>query len=288
MLRRAPLLHFLVLGGVLFGAERALVPNVDPIVFTAADVAAFRQDWTLEMQRAPTAAEESAGLQGRADEEALLREALRLGLDRTDPVVRSRLAQNLRFAEGAKGGNDEARLREAFALGMPRADVVVRRRLVEAMRERCAAQVRVSDAEVEAYIAAHPERYAIPQRYDFEQVFFASGADPETPARAALASARPRGDAFALGDSFRAQTLDAVLRDFGPAIAQALQGAEPGHWIGPLASAYGWHLLRVTRAEAPRSEVTAALRSGARYALREDRERAALQAAAVSLRRRNP
>ena len=236
--RLRPILHFVVLGTLLFGA-RQLWPDREPIAVAADQV----------------------------DEEILVREALRVGLDRTDPVVRTRLTQNLRFARG--GGDDAALFEEALALGMAMRDVVARRRLAQAMEERLVAGVRIDDAEVDAYIAAHPQRYAGARRVSFEQVF--------APRDAASATLLP-------GRHVEARSEAELARMFGDRFARDVVAAPVGQWHGPLQSAFGTHQVRVTAITQDPVEL-AGLRRQAYYALLEQAETAAVQDALASLRR---
>jgi hypothetical protein len=282
-----PLLHFLVLGALLFGARqltsdgRSLGLGAEPIVIAAAEVERLRLDWVAETRRQPSRHELEASIRRAADEETLLREALRLGLDRTDPVVRMRLVQNMRFARGQENGSEsfspekngsESFFLEAIALDMARRDVLARRRLVQVMEERLSARAAVSEAEVRAFIAAHPERYRPRPRITFDQVFIP--ADPAS--RALLPGAR-----------VARQSEADLARTFGADFARAALAATPGEWAGPIRSAYGLHVIRVDAVDAGRADDAAVLRQ-AWYALLEERERAAARAGIAGLRRAYP
>lgn len=292
------LLRFTLLGAALFGLKSLLPADgagplaAAPIPVTAAEVERLRAEWLAETRRPPDAAELEAMIRRHADEEALVREALRLGLDRSDPVVRTRLVQNLRFARGEPEGDARALLAEALALGMATRDVVARRRLVQAMEERIVAGVRVTDAEVAAYVAAHPRRYGAARRLSFEQVFVAADADSER--RAGELGARLRagaevaGDPFLLGARFERQSQTDLARGFGAAFAEAAMRAPAGAWSGPIRSAYGAHFIRVLAVDEGAPADVAAVRRQARYALLEERERQAVRMRLQDLRRAYP
>lgn len=271
-----PLPHFILLGALLFAAKqftsdgRTLGLGADPIVVSIAQVEQLRAEWLAETRRAPTREELAAAVRRHADEEMLLREALRLGLDRSDPVVRSRLVQNLRFARGDPAADEAAAFAEALALGMAQRDVVTRRRLVQAMEQRLAATPRVTDREVVGYIAANPERYAPRPRMTFDQVFIARD---------------PQGAALLPGAHVVAQTEADLARTFGAEFARAVMQAPAGQWAGPFGSAYGIHVVRVSQVETGGAEP--AVRQ-AYYALLEEKERAAIRTALTDLRRAYP
>jgi hypothetical protein len=249
---RSPLLHFVLLGSALFAAQGLLPPSGRTIVIDAAQLQRLHAEWQREMQRAPDATEMSALLRAHADGEILLREALAAGLDRRDPVARARLLQNLRFALPGDTRDDDALLQEARALDMPSRDPVVRQRLVERMRQRLAHGTPLDGAALARHVAAHPERYTAQARLRFEQQFFshdrrgATTAADATAALAALRAGRPAsGDAFLLGPAFPPLSLPEIEARFGAAVAGALAAAPDQHWVGPVASVYGLHLLRV-------------------------------------------
>jgi hypothetical protein len=301
------LLHVMVLGALLAGARhvtddgRGLGLGVEPIVVSAAQVEQLRLEWRAAAGREPSRAELAASVQAHADEEALLAEALRLGLDRGDPVVRTRLVRNLRFARGedAAGAADDALLAEALALGMARRDRVARRRLVLAMEERLAAPARVSEREARAHVAAHPERYAAPARVDLVHVFVSADRHGALLAQRAAELGRqlaagapdaapPPGDPFLAGTRFTAQSQADLARVFGARFAAEALAAPVAKWSGPIRSAYGEHFVRVTALHAPVPADEAAVLRQARYALLDERERALVRDARVALRRAYP
>jgi hypothetical protein len=99
-LLREPLLHFLLLGALLFAFDAALreaPPPVDVIRITNAEIDRLRTQWTNQYRRPPAPAELHGLVHAGVREEVLYREALAMGLDEDDSVVRRRLAQKLEF-----------------------------------------------------------------------------------------------------------------------------------------------------------------------------------------------
>jgi hypothetical protein len=229
------------------------------------------------------------------DEEILYREALARGLDRQDRGVRRRLARNLAFlrASGGEAGAplageaEDALYREALALGMDRSDIVVRRKLVQRAKLEIESEARGAEptqAELRAWLAAHPERGAAPARAAFRQLFFdpaRRGARAERDARAALA-ALARGESAAGDPCFvpadqPLQSARFVERLLGAGFAGALSEGPVGVWRGPLRSSLGWHLVRVTAREPAGPQRLAAARAEARDAILAARGAAALE-----------
>lgn len=263
------LLRFFALGAVLYGAKVLWFTPQDTIAITADDARRLRAEWLQETRRAPSARELDAQIRQLADEEMLVREALRLGLDRADPVVAGRLVRNMRFI-GARG-DDAALLGQAVALNMAQRDVVARRRLVQAMHERFAAGVAIDDADVRRYVERNAARYARAPRVSFRQRFAGAGGQPVLLAR-----------------EFVDVTPDAIARSFGDAFATAVMAAPAGEWVGPVPSAYGPHEIYVAARAPAQAPDYAVVQRQAWYALREERERAAVAGATRALRRRYP
>jgi len=295
---RQPLLHFLLLGGLLFLAKGWLPPPAPPIHVSAADVERLRQDWRRDTGVAPTPAQLQASLERWLDDEVLLREALRLGLDRRDAVAQRRLLMNLRDAYPDSPLDDAALLREAEALEMQQSDLVVRRRLVQAMEQRLLVGQAFSEQELQDYIAAHPERYAAAPRYSFRQVFLA-GAGEAVRAEAARLLAQLQlqrepqpptlpGEPFLLGERFDALSPAEIARSFGEDFAVAVQHAPAGQWSGPQASPYGLHLLQVQPVPPQAAPDPAERRRQAAYALLAEREPQQLARLRAQLRQRYP
>jgi parvulin-like peptidyl-prolyl isomerase len=259
---RRPLLRFTLLGGLLFALQLAIAPALPA--------------------RPPGAA---------LDDDALLvQAAFARGFQRTDDVVRRRLAQNLRFARPDDGRSEEALVEEALRLGMHESDLVVRRRLAQRMRLLLAEPARErepSEAELADHLATHAERFTEPERVALTQLYFESRERAEA-ARAALeagtAAPDSLGDALPLPRELPPHSRAELAARFGPAFAEAALGGPDARWFGPVPSAYGQHLLRVrTRTPALRSEL-ATVRSELREALLAERAETAVRAGIAALR----
>ncbi|MEQ8719724.1 MAG: peptidylprolyl isomerase [Sandaracinaceae bacterium] len=254
---REPALHFAALGAALFLLHGALAPpepaddGVTPIVVSDAFLEGLRE---RHRQRAGSDAEDEALIAEYARDEALHREALRLGLDRGDTIVRRRLIQKM-----------ELLLR---AMAEPGPETLERDALA-------------------AYLAAHPERYRAPDRASFELVWFSRDRRPdaEADARQALARAEltpPEGDPFLLGSRFDDQTREQTRTRLGPALADAAFTAPVGRWSGPFTTTRGVFALHVERREPGAlpalDEVRAAVSRDARREATEEATRRAVSA----------
>jgi hypothetical protein len=289
---RDPVVHFMVLGALLFFARDLLPHASEPIHVGVADIEQLRADWRRDTGRDPTSTQLRASVARWLEDEALLREALRLGLDRSDDVARRRLLMNLRSVQSGSTLDEVALLREAAALQMPRSDLVARRRLIQAMEQRLVEETEWSAAELDAYIAAHPERYAAQVRFAFRHVYLASSRGSAEAAqmlevlRANSSNETLPGDPFLLGARFDSLTAAQIEQRFGAPLAEALAAARAREWIGPVSSPYGLHLVQLERRDVAGAGNIAVQRRAAAYAFIAEREAQWLARARADLRQR--
>jgi hypothetical protein len=238
-LLREPLLHFLLLGGLLFaifGRGGSDAGEADrQIVVSDADIdrlaAAFSRTW----HRPPDADEQQAQIQDYIREEVLYRTAVGLGLDKDDTIIRRRLRQKMEFL---------------FEDTVP----------------------PPQETELRAYFEAHPEKFHTEPLISFRQIFVSKGrgGTAEADAQQILArlvtgapGAEDEGDPLALGEAFSLTPIDQIAAQFGEGFAYELTKAAPKYWVGPLQSPYGLHLVLVTASEpttlAPFEQVRAAV-----------------------------
>ncbi len=225
---REPLLHFLLIGFALF-AVSALWPSRDSgseklIAVTSLEVEWLRRNWQARWQRPPTETELRGLVDGFVRQEVLYREAIAMGLDRDDQVVRNRMVQKL-----------------------------------ELLTDDLAAQAQPAEVQLQTYMQDNLDRYLIPERRSFTHVYFnidrrgesvvATAEDVLRQLRANPSAARRAaelGDRFMLAHDYAMQSPSEVARGFGQRFADSLFAVPPGEWQGPVPSGYGWHLVLVT------------------------------------------
>jgi hypothetical protein len=254
-----------MLGGVLLfaadrwwhGASGAGGETRESISLTAADVARLRRQWTAEHGAAPDAAEERSMIERAVDERLLEREALRLGIDRGDRLVRDRLVKLANFLSPGAHASEDVAEREARSLGLEREDPVIRRYLVHLMEIALAGPpLPPSDAEVRARYERMAPDLAVPDRLRLTHIYLGRdrhGGSPAADAEQLLAELRQRGagpevaaglgDPFAVGPQIGPASAAELSRLFGPAFAAAVAELPGGRWCGPVPSAYGLHLV---------------------------------------------
>src|SRR5262249_4884420 len=151
--------------------------------------------------------------------------------------------------------DNEVLYREALELGLDRGDIIVRRRLVQKMEfltEGLDPVPEPTDTELQAYLDAHAEHYLQPDRVTLTHVFASNdrhGAATATLAEQWGEQLRAGADPATLGDPFlRGRELAAVSeRDLagilGNAFAAHVMQLPVGTWSAPIASSYGLHLV---------------------------------------------
>ena len=272
-----PLVHFLVLGLGLFAV----------FAWVSEDEASL-DDRIIEVDRAAllsyiqyharafSAEAAAAHLDGMPEselerlvdahvrEEVLHREALALGMDQTDHVIRHRLVQSIEFI------TDDLALRTT----------------------------EVTGDELETYFEANRQRYYVEPTITFTHVFFNNERHGVDEARALaaeklgqlnrervpFADAPGHGDRFLYLVNYVERTPDLVASHFGAGMADAVFARVPDDaaWIGPLESRYGHHLVLVTDKTEGRVpelvEVEARVRTDAEREAAEARRDAAIDA----------
>jgi len=275
-LLRAPLTHFLILGGTLLALRGWFDPPRAPrprVVISDADVASLAEAWTEEHGSPPDAAATTRLVNEAIDEEVLFREALARGFDRQDGAVRERLVRLGEFVGEETARDRESLEREARRLGLERSDVVIRRHLVEMMQlaaGRTGEADLPSESELREYLARHAEGFAQPARVRLTHVYLSEDARGDATTAEALTlleelrgsgaeASAGRGDAFIRGAEFDGSR-DELARAFGTGFAQAVDRAPSRAWFGPVRSGYGLHLVWVHQREPGRTPSLAEVR----------------------------
>ena len=241
----------------------------EPIVLDAAAARALERGFVARWGRPPETAERRALLGEAAQEEMLVREARVLQLGLGDASVRRRLLELLRtLGEPRHGRDDDALVAEAMRLGLDD-DLVVRRLMMAKMRlvlQQDPAGAAVDDTELADALAREQTRLVQPETVSIEQIFVASdrrgAAAPHDAERllAALragtldaAGASAQADPLPLAGDLRAQPRLRLQARFGKGFADAVFALAPNVWSGPIASPFGLHLVRVVERRPERS-----------------------------------
>jgi len=229
---REPLIHFLLLGALVFVAyDRLAGRGSEPgeIFISRGQQENLLNTFSRTWQRPPTPQEYQGLLQDYVRQEIAFRESQAMGLDEGDIVIRRRLRQKL-----------------------------------ELLAEDVASLAAPTGQELQAYLDEHPADFAVEPRLTLRHVYFSRdrrGAAAEQDALQLLqriSTDGPEGDFERFGDplplpsELRDVRESEVARLFGSMFTDGLQGLESGHWSGPVESGFGLHLVFIESREAGR------------------------------------
>jgi peptidyl-prolyl cis-trans isomerase C len=222
-----PLLHFVVIGLLLFAGYQFVNRGWDAatqsnsIELTEDDLRQMSIAWLAQGRPSPTPQQMQNLVELRVREEILYREAVALGLDKGDTIVKRRLAQKMEF-----------------------------------LTEDVSAIKEPTVEELKVWFQSSANTFALSPRVSFRHLYFSPDQRGEasrgSAEQALLQLAQKSGEwpgAAALADPFMFQdfygdrSYDDVAKLFGPGFAKALFEVKPGVWQGPLESGYGWHLV---------------------------------------------
>ncbi len=228
ILIREPFFHFLVIGVVVyflygfFGNQAGIEPD-NTITVTASQIDWLEQTWQKRWNRPPTPKEKQGLIDAYVKESIMYQQALAIGLDRDDTIIRRRLAQKLEFLT-----------RDLTEIASP------------------------SKEELRTYFDMHQDQYRTPASLSFTHVYFSTDkrqSQTVQDAKDALAklqaeseltqSFKDMGDAFMLQQYYPDKTQQEILRLFGDEFSQKTFQIPVGKWTGPVESAYGLHLVYV-------------------------------------------
>jgi hypothetical protein len=226
---REPLVHFLLIGGALFGiygftrGSPTAVPQSRQIQLTLDDISQLVVLFQSQWRREPTPEELGRMVEIKVQEEILYREALAMGLDKDDTIVKRRMAQKMQF-----------------------------------LAEDVAAAREPTTAELKEWYEQNRDKFAHPARLSFRHLYFSPDRRGES-ARGDAVNALARladqpedsrlaatlADPFMFQDYYRDRAPEYLGKEFGPRFALAVAKLPTGSWQGPIESGFGWHLVFV-------------------------------------------
>jgi hypothetical protein len=202
---------------------RGGVESSRQIVLSLDDLRQMDMYFESQWHRQPTPQEFQAMVEDKVREEVLYREALAMGLEKDDTIVKRRMAQKMQF-----------------------------------LAEDVAAAHEPSTAELKAWFDKNSNKFALPSRISFRHLYFSPdkrGKNAQEDAARVLAKiagqpedsklAASLADPFMFQDYYADRAPSAIAKEFGPPFAVAVEKLKPDSWQGPIESGYGWHLVFV-------------------------------------------
>jgi len=225
---KEPLVHFLAFGALLFGVgllRAEAGPDEEGIIITSGVVEHLMEGFRLTWQRPPTESEVQGLVEEYLKEELFYREAMAMGLDRDDQIVRRRLRQKLEFLTADLVGSMEP-----------------------------------TEEDLQAYLDANVDMYRQEATVGFVQVYMGERESAEEDKARALTileelRTNPNADPEQMGNPFMYPVTwrDMPERDllgvFGDEFTAQLVELPVGEWSGPVTSAFGFHIARLDALE---------------------------------------
>lgn len=267
-LMREPLVHFLLLGAGLFLLFGWVADDEgdrpDHIVVSSGQIEQLVATWTRTWQRPPTQQELDGLIEDYIRGEVYYREAVAMGLDRDDTIVRRRMRQKLEFF------TDD---------------------LVDSAGP--------SEEQLAAFYHENADVFRVPGRIAFRQIYIDRDRRGERALDDALAllarlssgdeadlDRTAAGDSLLLPAEVGPSSRDEIARQFGRAFAESVFELPVGRWSGPVESGYGLHLVRIERRAEAALPSLDALRAEVEREWRAGRRKQAAEAFYQSLRER--
>ena len=213
------LLFFLVGVSIYFAESILNTDDLDSDIYISdRQINSLINSWNAQVGRNPNADELINLINNLIEEEILYREALKLGLEQDDEIIRRRLAQKIIFLK---------RDAEIFT---------------------------PSDEDLKNFFVQNQSDYVPDDLYTFEHYFFGNdtGAyeEAEITLSKLLSGQTPdMGLPFYSGNSFTIHTLQKIEDIFGGEFATVIDTLDVGRWVGPIQSAFGYHNVIITSIE---------------------------------------
>jgi peptidyl-prolyl cis-trans isomerase C len=222
-----PLVHFLLLGALIFFTYNLISDNPtgassNRFEVDAGTIQQLKDSWAKQWQRPPTAQELVGLIENHIREEVLYREAIAMGLDQDDIIIRRRLAQKMEFLS---------------------ADLAM--------------QAEPTDLQLQTFLTENLEQFMDPARVSFRHVYFnldkrgqSATADAKalrsTLMAADVGNDTVFGDRFMLDSEYTLESEREIAGLFGQQFAADIMTLDPGEWTGPIASGLGLHLVHIS------------------------------------------
>ncbi|MGI9331205.1 MAG: peptidyl-prolyl cis-trans isomerase [Gammaproteobacteria bacterium] len=264
---KEPLLHFLVAGALLFALYGRLNPDTagpdnQRIEITPGVIQDLEEAWTRQWRRPPEPEELAGLIEAYIREEVFYREAISLGLDQDDTIIRRRLAQKMEY-----------------------------------LTEDLSIQAEPTDSDLRTFFTNRREDFTQAARISFRHIYFSPdkrGANARGDAQLALATLLSadtvdigeRGDAFLMQSEYLGLTQRDTSQLFGTEFGTAIFELRSDGWQGPIKSGFGWHLVWINEKQAAQIPDFNAVRDQVRLEYDYEQQRRARETVFRDLRRR--
>ena len=215
-----PLLHFILLGAAIFLIYNQVNDSSnevsdDKIIVTQGRINQMIDNFENTWKRKPSKAELQSLIDDYVIEEIYYRQAIALGMDQDDTMIRRRLRQKLEF-----------------------------------ISDNMASIAEPTDQELTEYLTENGDKFRQPAKYTLHHLYFSPEKHGENlqqyadkQKEVADSGGKPQGDHTMLPKDFRLATAKILDGSLGAGFSEGLQGMKVGSWQGPIPSRYGLHLV---------------------------------------------
>ena len=220
---RQPLLHFAILGSLIFIWDvvrpSPLSSDNFNIVVTQSEIDRMSRLWIKTWGRDPTEKELQDLVQDHIKEEIYYREALKLGLDQNDVVIRRRLRQKMDF----------------FSTD----------------------SLEPSESDLRKYYENNLENYRQKPTYNIEQIYYKS--ENEDQLNRDLAALNSGADSDGMGDQISLPKLltetdqNQISKTYGSSFYNQVRVLPRNEWSGPISSGFGIHIVQIEKSAEERT-----------------------------------
>ena len=207
-------LIFFVIGICLYLVDTVMSADEDKNIFVSdQEILSLISAWRSQVGRDPTDDELARIINNLIDEEILYREALLLGLDQEDTIIKRRLAQKISF-----------------------------------LKEESIPEIPTTE-ELNEYYKNNKEKYYIESSFTFTHYYFSENNNSLERSQQALKAlqdnSKVKSDPFYLGKTFANESLRNINTNFGESFSKELITADLNVWNGPFESTYGHHIVYI-------------------------------------------
>ena len=235
---RSPFFGFLLVGSLLFLLDSLARSDRKTIVVSAAQQQRLSTLWETQTGSSATPEQLDSLVSNWIEQEILYQEALRLGLDHEDSIVRRRMIQKLSFIAESEPSGTEA------------------------------------EVSLEDYYQQNLKNYTLPKRYTFEQLYFQRKADADEALTAIERGEKFNdfGNSSMLNSQYAFRSRIEIDTTFGTGFAEKIVNNEIASWQGPFLSGLGFHLIQIKNVHEAEVTPLSAIRDRVRIDLQRDQE----------------
>ncbi len=244
-----PLLHFLIVGGLLFFYLSTNDDLTKPeIIISEGKIKQLTAQFTKTRQRSPTEDEIKALIDNQVREDLAFNHGTQMGLVENDTIIKRRVQQKIEF-----------------------------------MLNDSIAGIEPSNEELQTYLDAHKEKYTISPVYSFKHVYI--NPEKHKDINGFITSLKAQeldvgyvnlGDSIMLDNVYENISTAQIARLYGLKFAKSLDDIDVGTWQGPVKSGYGLHLVKIDKKSPGRIGTLAELSSEIKRDFRIDTQKKAI------------